>query len=164
MSTTFSTNMSPKKQSSYEGAHRRDWGRQKEQTVTCPYCGLPASFRTGDVVWGNEFRDIMVYVCSQYPECDAYVGVHKGTKMPYGTMANGELRMWRKRAHAAFDPLWSEGVMKRSNAYHKLAVALKIDHKDVHIGMFNIFQCQKTIQIAKELLKLRSEKEGVNLE
>lgn len=72
---------------------------------TCPYCNAVSVLASSAEVYGG--RDFgMIYLCANYPQCDAYVGVHRHTDTPKGTLANTELRAARKRAHAAFDPLW----------------------------------------------------------
>jgi hypothetical protein len=43
------------------------------------------------------------------------VGCHKGTTKPLGRLADAELREWKKRAHAAFDPVW-QALWQRENA------------------------------------------------
>lgn len=84
----------------------------------------------------------LILLCSNYPRCDAFVGCHRGTEDPKGTMANAELRLWRRRAHAAFDPLWVDGKMERNDAYCYLADLLGIDPDHCHIGMMNIEECR----------------------
>ena len=61
--------------------------------IRCPYCGSKVIYRSADGIYQDNSRGIMLYVCSNYPECDAYVRTHTGTRMPVGTMANHELRM-----------------------------------------------------------------------
>lgn len=75
------------------------------RTVICPYCGYEAKFANSNRVYnGKSYGNI--WLCSQYPKCDAYVGVHEGTLEPLGRMANPELRAAKKAAHAAFDRMW----------------------------------------------------------
>ena len=82
----------------------------------------------------------MCYYCKP---CNAYVGTHKNTTKPLGTMANHELRYWRRKAHAVFDPLWKSGKMSRQRAYEMLN-----NHfgKEVHIGESDIEMCQEIIK------------------
>ena len=50
----------------------------------CPYCGAEVELKSAYEVyhtvnsrdWGN------LWVCSNYPRCDAYVGCHKNTDIP----------------------------------------------------------------------------------
>lgn len=80
--------------------------------VFCDYCGERAEFVDSKIVYGKSYGKI--YLCRK---CMAYVGVHKGTDIPLGRLANAELRYWKKAAHAAFDPIWKYGLKKRNEAY-----------------------------------------------
>ena len=64
----------------------------KKKQIHCPYCGAKASLRPASVVYGTATKvpDSYLYVCDRYPRCDSYVGAHKRTKEPMGTLANGE--------------------------------------------------------------------------
>ena len=73
--------------------------------------------------------------------CDAYVGTHKRTGEPLGTLANATLRNYRKRVHATFDPVWKQGTMKRGEAYVAFAKLMGISTGDCHIALFNEEQC-----------------------
>ena len=88
----------------------------------------------------------MIYICRP---CDAYVGVHDGSDMPKGTLANAELRYWRRLAHAAFDPLWQSGAFyhRRNAAYSWLSDKMGISKEQTHIGMFDIDSCKRVIDI-----------------
>ena len=91
--------------------------------------------------------DLVFYQCAP---CDAYVGTHKGTKMPLGTLANAELRAARSRAHCAFDPLWKKGPISRRQAYARLANKLYITTKDCHIAKFDLATCEATLKLVDE--------------
>jgi hypothetical protein len=108
----------------------------------CPYCGSPATIRdSAEVYHGKSYG--LALICTRYPECDSFVGCHKDSGLPKGTLANAELRDWRKRAHAAFDPLWREHHWNRKEAYAWMSRALAIPPDDCHIGMFNVAQCKE---------------------
>lgn len=80
--------------------------KTKQQNVKCPYCGRPAILRDAAYVYKENALDKHLYVCSGYPECDSYVGVHAGTMKPKGTLANGDLRHKRIETHRLFDAIW----------------------------------------------------------
>ena len=61
--------------------------RKRVNQMRCPYCGATAVLRTADGIYYDNSRNVMLYVCSNYPQCDAYVRVHPGTNKPVGTMA-----------------------------------------------------------------------------
>ena len=75
----------------------------KKKQIHCPYCGAKASLRPASAVYGTATKvpDSYLYVCDRYPRCDSYVGAHKRTKEPMGTLANGDLRNKRIQAHIA---------------------------------------------------------------
>ena len=79
--------------------------------MRCPYCGASVVYRSADGIYQNNDKGAMLYVCSHYPACDAYVRVHAGTKLPVGSMANRELRALRRTAHFYFDQMYQRGLM-----------------------------------------------------
>ena len=121
----------------------------------CRYCGNPVVFTSNAEVYGKEYGNGKCYLCRN---CGAYVGVHTGTCTPLGTMANDNLRMWRKFAHTEFDRLWKgpDRVTTRGNAYSKLAESLGLRKCDTHIALFEMEQCQQTIAFARGFLHMYS--------
>jgi hypothetical protein len=96
------------------------------------------------------------------------VGVHKGTDKPLGRMANKELRGWKGRAHAAFDPLWKrklelyrhEGATKgwaRGTGYKWLAGQLGIPAQECHIAMFDVEMCKRVVEVCRPPFKQPTE-------
>ena len=117
-------------------------------TMQCPYCGGDVHLKDSAVIYGHSYG--LVYICANYPRCDAYVGVHRNTTEPLGTLANSELRAWRIRAHAAFDPLHREGYMTRTQAYELLQRLLGLPKERAHIAMLDVQQCQELIKKLQE--------------
>ena len=115
-------------------------------TVNCDYCRKPAVMQTGNQVYTHrpDLKDKLFWVCEP---CCARVGCHQGTTKPLGRLANSKLRYWKRQAHSAFDPLWRSGDKKRNQAYRWLAREMKIDRDLCHIGLFNIEECKKVIEI-----------------
>ena len=113
--------------------------------MTCPYCGSKAVLVSSAVVYGG--RDFgRIWCCPRWPQCDSYVGCHRGTKRPLGSLANAELRAWRRRAHAVFDRLWRTGG-RRNDWYGWLASELGIAQAQCHIGMFDVEQCKRVVEL-----------------
>ena len=112
--------------------------------VYCAYCGRQAEYVDSSVVYGRSYG--MIYLCRN---CMAYVGVHRGTDKPKGRLANAELRYWKKQAHAAFDPIWQHGRFRgrRNGAYEWLAQQMGLPVEKTHIGMFDVAECKKVIDI-----------------
>lgn len=116
--------------------------------VYCPYCNNLADFTHGDEVYPHR-KDLSgkpFWICR---DCNAYCGCHKGTDRPLGTLANKELRHWRKQAHSFFDPLWMHGKLSRGDAYGLLAKDLGIPKNECHIGSFSADQCRGVVAFAK---------------
>ncbi len=113
----------------------------------CPYCHEAAKLVDSAIVYGRSFGPI--WDCRP---CDAYVGVHANspTHKAKGSLANRELREWRKRAHAAFDRLWQSGQMTRPAAYLLLQEKMGMNSREGHIGKFTIEQCRKVVELFEE--------------
>lgn len=120
------------------------------QIVLCSYCMKEAELVDSKEIYGRSYG--LIYLCRP---CDAYVGVHKETNKPLGTLANEELREWRKDVHAVFDPLWKEEYEKRDKNRYKirhcwyqwLSTQLDLPYNECHIGMFNIDMCKKAHEV-----------------
>lgn len=116
----------------------------------CPYCAKPSVQFGGLKLYPHrlDLADKTFYLCEP---CDAFVGTHKGTNKPLGTLANKVLREQRKLAHATFDPLWKEAQYTRGEAYRRLAKAMNLSRDECHIGMFNLEQCKQVIQLCNSM-------------
>lgn len=123
----------------------------------CPYCDQPAWLVPGIVIYprgGPALRNKQYWRCAP---CDAYVGCHDGTERPLGRLANAELRQAKQEAHAAFDPLWQakmrrDGCSKgkaRGAGYKWLADQLGIERRRCHIGMLDVDQCRRVVDICR---------------
>ncbi len=114
--------------------------------VKCDYCEKEALFCDSIVVYKWKSYG-MIYYCK---DCEAWVGVHKGTRKPLGRLAKKELRELKCQAHFAFDRLWKKKKNKRAaraKAYTWLAKKLGIEEEKCHIGMFDEETCKKVIDI-----------------
>ena len=62
--------------------------KQMRETLYCPYCKRPGVLRPAAYVYGDNNLDPekYLYVCSGYPSCDSYIGAHKKSMRPMGTM------------------------------------------------------------------------------
>ena len=114
----------------------------------CRYCGNEVVFTSNAEIYGREYGNGKCYLCRR---CRAFVGVHTGTIIPLGTLANDELRNARKQAHNEFDKLWKGPTrrMTRYNAYRWLAKEMNLERKDTHIALFEVEQCKKVIELLK---------------
>lgn len=122
----------------------------------CPHCGGPVSLVTNDVLYGRPYGDWpYAYACDDVRGCNSYVGLHTGTDIPLGTLANTETRAARIRAKAAFNPLWEplDGFRsdkhKRTAAYAWLAMQLGIPASACHIAWFDKATCDRVVAICE---------------
>lgn len=121
--------------------------------MRCPYCGSTIVYRSADGIYKENSKGVMLYVCSHYPECDAYVRVHTGTKIPVGTLANHELRTLRRTAHQYFDRLHLSGLMTKQDAYRWLADLISAPLSEAHIGHLGEYYCKLVIEESRALLE-----------
>ena len=118
--------------------------------IKCPYCGSKAVISKGNKIYGGLFKSSYnFWICENYPNCDSYVGCHGRTTTPLGSLANKNLRMWRKNAHTVFDTLWKTKGFSREYAYKWLAKKMAIKPENCHIGQFDADQCKEVIKISK---------------
>lgn len=113
-------------------------------------CGRTAICVNGDVIYPHrpDLRHKWFWRCEP---CGAYVGCHGLSQNPLGTLADAETRKARNQAHAAFDPLWRSGRMKRTAAYQWLAEQLGIEFADCHIARFDATTCAAVIEAVRGL-------------
>lgn len=91
----------------------------------------------------------MCYYCEP---CQAWVGCHKESKVSLGRLADKRLRKLKHHAHVAFDPLWEDGHMTRSEAYKTMSLAFGLPAEQTHIGMFDEDMCMRVIQFSETIL------------
>ncbi len=121
--------------------------------IKCPYCGGTAILRPASYVYGENALAEYVYVCQHYPACNSYVGVHKGTKIPKGTLADGDLRNLRIKAHHAFDSIWKNNILTKREAYHWLQDKFCLRADQAHIGQFSEYMCRQVIEESQKVLE-----------
>ena len=137
--------------------HKKKRKGLKSNQMRCPYCGKPVVFRSADGIYKDNSRGTMLYVCSDYPRCDAYVRAHAGTSIPVGTLANRELRSLRRTAHHYFDRLHESGMMSKQDAYQWLADLISAPLSQAHIGYLGEYYCKQVIEKSRELLERREQ-------
>jgi len=124
----------------------------KKNTVKC-HCGAHAVLRPASFVHGENAIGEYLYVCSRYPACDSYVGVHKKSRAPLGTLAGKELRGKRIQAHRVFNQLWMSGIMQKWQAYKWMQAKLGLNSDQAHIAKFSEYMCGELISICEQALQ-----------
>lgn len=127
--------------------------KPKHNIIKCPYCGRRAILREASYVHGKHARDKFLYVCSGYPECDSYVGVHNDTLLPKGSLANSELRHKRIETHRLFDAIWKNGILSRKDAYRWMQDTFCLSNAQAHIGLFSDYRCDCLMAECQKVLK-----------
>lgn len=124
---------------------------KRTYSIHCPYCGAPAVCRPAGSVYGARTidRQSCLYVCSNWPACDAYVSAHKKDRRPMGTLADGNLRHKRILAHRALEKMRKERHMDRCAAYVWLQARLGLTENQAHIGMFSEETCDRVISLCR---------------
>ncbi|EGN4906617.1 hypothetical protein IHZ02_001330 [Salmonella enterica] len=123
---------------------------KKTSKILCYYCRNDALLKKGEQIpegVGSFYAQNYYWICFN---CNAWVGCHKDTKIPYGTLANKNLRLLRRELHNIFDNIWRSGALSRYEAYSWLAAKLSISRSECHIGLFNENICTQAISILKE--------------
>ena len=116
---------------------------------TCIYCNAPVIFTSNAEVYrGRTYGNGYCYKCT---DCDAYVGVHTGTNIPKGRLANAELRTLKIQCHKLFDPVWKGSAKRisRGKAYERLAELLNIPNRECHFGWFDKKLLTKSLDILR---------------
>ena len=116
----------------------------------CPYCGaVPEKVDSAEVYGGRSYGPILL--CRP---CGAYVGFHKNSDKPLGRLADEQLRKAKMNAHACFDALWQAKIkggtskpVARALAYKWLAEKMGLPQEETHIGMMDVDQCEKVVEI-----------------
>lgn len=129
--------------------------KMKKYRISCPYCGSPALCWPAGMVHGSSTQEKgrYLYVCSRFPECDAYVAAHKKDKSPMGTLANGDLRHKRILAHRALKELQSFRHMEKWAAYLWLQGKLGLNEEQAHIGLFSGQMCDRVVSLCRQAME-----------
>lgn len=131
-----------------------------EKTSKCPYCGSPMELRSSKGIYKSDLNDAMLYVCQNYPVCDAYVRTIKRDNdyIPIGVPGNASLRALRNETHYYFDKLTECGILTRTESYKWLADKLQLKQFHAHIGDFSEYECVRTINEVVDILLINKEK------
>jgi len=121
--------------------------------------GHPAELVNGQTVYPQrpDLYEKAFWLCRP---CRAWVGVHRGTTRPLGTLAGPEVRRARLEAHDVFDLVWKSGIRRRNAAYAALAEHLGIERGACHIGSFDVATCARVVAFADGFLEAHARRES----
>lgn len=101
--------------------------------TVCRYCNSKVVLKTHKEIYGRDYSNWpYMYGCTR---CDSHVGLHPGTDIPLGQLADKALRKRREEVKARFNQL--KGNMSTSDAYAVLAKEMKIPVEQCHFGWFD---------------------------
>lgn len=120
----------------------------KTKNPNCPYCGSHTVIRSAEGIYAANYENTMLCVCSKYPECDAYVRCHTGTRIPMGELADRKLRELRMETHRRFDRLFKSGMMTKKEAYTWLSGEILLPMEKTHIGELREYYCNEIIRVS----------------
>ena len=111
--------------------------------MKCNYCGGETQIVKGAKLYPYhpDIGEKLFYYCACQP---AWVGCHKNTDKPMGTLANSELRNLRREVHRQMDKIWQNGKMTRSQCYARMSKMLNVSH--FHIGQCSVEQCYSALK------------------
>lgn len=124
----------------------------KKNILKC-HCGAIAVLRPASFIHGENAISRYVYVCPRYPACDSYVGTHKKSKKPLGTLAGKELRRKRIKAHKVFNQIWIHNIMQKWQAYKWMQAKFSLNSDQAHIAKFSEHMCDELIAVCEEVLQ-----------
>lgn len=114
----------------------------------CDRCGAPGvKLINNEEIYGRSYGDWpYAYHCSS---CGAYVGLHPGTDLPLGTMADTATRRARQQKQRFLVLIETKFGGDRAAAYTWLAQQMGIDARECHFGLFSIEQCRQALAIVQ---------------
>jgi len=122
--------------------------------TTCPNCGAEVKLvKNSEIYNGREFgKWPYAYLCVDRENCNSYVGLHPGTDIPLGVLADDATRLARRKAKEYFQPLWRgkrTRFRERTEAYQWLADELGIPFEECHFGWFDEDMAVRAERICK---------------
>ncbi|MEY4572644.1 MAG: hypothetical protein RLZ10_1888 [Bacteroidota bacterium] len=121
----------------------------------CPYCNCETKLVTDKEIYGpnSNFNKKFIQCINNN---DHYVGTRANGKS-LGRLADSELRVLKRKAHALFDPLWEgqDAIFKsRDKAYIWLSRRMNLSNDRTHFAMFDKIQCERSIEIITRFNKI----------
>jgi hypothetical protein len=114
----------------------------------CPTCNREAQLVSGQEIYPHrpDLYHKPFWACLP---CRTWVGCHAGGTRRLGRLATDETRRLKIDAHAAFDPMWKTGSMKRKQAYAWLGERLGLSDRDCHIGWMSDEDLRRVVEICE---------------
>lgn len=124
--------------------------RVPDHDPVCIECGGTPKLVSGEAIYPHrpDLYSKKFYKC----ECGAYVGCHPDSAIALGNPCGPATRKARGEAHAAIDPLWREGHLRRNEVYAELAQRLNIQRSKCHVAHMTMPEAQRAKNIANQMM------------
>jgi len=86
-------------------------------------CEVNTNLITGKIVYPHR-KDLYKLKFLQCPTCNHFVGTHKGSNIPLGSIPTPKLKAQRSNIHSIMDPLWRNKLISRTALYNYLTSVL----------------------------------------
>ncbi len=121
--------------------------------ISCYVCGkiTDANLVKGNIIYPHrpDLYNLNFYQC---PDCKSYVGTHKDSNKPLGSIVTKEVKNARISIHNLIDPIWKTEKIKRKKLYKKISNSLGYEY---HTG--NIETIKKARKIYRIILNIKME-------
>lgn len=111
----------------------------------------------GDVIYPHR-KDLKYLTFWQCPTCKNYVGSHKKSKMPLGSIPDSKMRKLRNILHSLIDPIWKSNKMTRRQVYSEISKNLGYEF---HAATTNTEEEFKQIATIVDKIKVQLETQTV---
>ena len=141
-----------------ERARRRRRAKERGQVESarppkCDYCGGEPVIVRSEQIYARPKIKCWMWICENYPNCDARVGCHPKSKRSLGKMADAATRKARMKCHNHIDGMWKSGKYKRKQLYSEPAHRLRISQHDCHIGHFTKEMAERALAVIIDIEK-----------
>ncbi len=117
---------------------------------TCRYCSSPVVLTSNATLYRRSYgKWPYIYLCTC---CKAYVGLHPGTDLPLGTLANAHLREKRQKSKLVFNELMWLTQASRTKMYLFLAWEMNLHPSQCHFASFEATDCDRAERICAHYL------------
>ncbi len=121
--------------------------------IFCCGCGhdVAAKKVKGDFIYSNraDLSEKILYFCEA---CKNYVGTHKDSGNPLGSIPTKEIREKRMEIHKLIDPLWRSGKVNRGHCYQMISQKLGYEFHTAQIS--SLEEAELVIKIVKNYARL----------
>lgn len=128
--------------------------------IFCTGCGTKVEARlTGGKEIYPHRQDLYVLPFWKCDACGNFVGCHHKTgnpTQPLGCIPTPEIKEYRKKIHAALDPLWERGGYGRKEIYRIVTERMGGKHRFHTAQIRSVEEARQVLEIVEKLQKEKS--------